>query len=77
VGFFLIAHNGRGAACGLFLIAHNGLASARQKGRVPRLLVPGLRGLCAFFESRTTDSLRPLGFFKSRTTDAARPVRFF
>jgi hypothetical protein len=27
--------------------AHNGLASARQEGRVPRPLVPGLRGLCA------------------------------
>ncbi|MCX6585731.1 MAG: sulfatase-like hydrolase/transferase, partial [Acidobacteria bacterium] len=29
--------------------AHNGLASARQAGRVPRPLVPGLRGLCALF----------------------------
>jgi hypothetical protein len=28
-------------------LAHNGLASARQEGRVPRPLVPGLRGLCA------------------------------
>jgi hypothetical protein len=28
--------------------AHNGLASARQDGRVPRPLVPSLRGLCAF-----------------------------
>ncbi len=28
--------------------AHNGLASARQNGRVPRPLVPFLRGLCAF-----------------------------
>jgi len=27
--------------------AHNGLASARQEGRVPRPLVPCLRGLCA------------------------------
>jgi hypothetical protein len=27
-------------------LAHNGLASARQEGRVPRPLVPGLRGLC-------------------------------
>ena len=27
--------------------AHNGLASARQDGRVPRPLEPGLRGLCA------------------------------
>jgi hypothetical protein len=29
--------------------AHNGLASARREGRVPRPLVPGLRGLCALF----------------------------
>jgi hypothetical protein len=28
-------------------LAHNGLASARREGRVPRPLVPGLRGLCA------------------------------
>ena len=27
--------------------AHNGLATARQYGRVPRPLAPGLRGLCA------------------------------
>jgi hypothetical protein len=30
--------------------AHNGLATARQDGRVPRPLVPCLRGLCAFYE---------------------------
>ena len=32
--------------------AHNGLASARQDGRVPRPLAPGLRGLCASEEPR-------------------------
>jgi hypothetical protein len=29
--------------------AHTGLASARREGRVPRPLVPGLRGLYALF----------------------------
>jgi hypothetical protein len=33
-------------------LAHNGLASARQEGRVPRPLVPGLRGLCALVDFR-------------------------
>jgi hypothetical protein len=47
------------AACALLRNAHNGLASARQEGRVPRPLVPGLRGLCATAGTRTTDSLRP------------------
>ncbi len=32
--------------------AHNGLATARQEGRVPRPLAPGLRGLCASKEPR-------------------------
>jgi hypothetical protein len=54
------------------------LASARQEGRVPRPLAPGLRGLWAHFEPRTTDSLRGLcAHFEPRTTDSLRGLCAF